>query len=271
VRETSPCAPPEVRLHPIVRLLDAFAYSSVLAAAVAAALSLAASRALGAPRELHWALIASGGTFIVYSLDRLRDVERDALTSPIRTRFVLRHQRGLAIMVGIVALALGPALLTAPPSVIALCAAIGALGFFHRRLKQYAALKAAYVSTSWVAICVGMPWIASGREEAGLWATAILLPTLAANLIASNLRDGEAHAVSLRERSLGANLWIGRAAIAVALTIAFLAPVGLESLAWIPFFEGLALVGFRPNERYGHLVIDGALLVGALATWFALA
>jgi 4-hydroxybenzoate polyprenyltransferase len=252
-------------------LLDALAYSSVLAAAVAAALSIAASRALGAPHELHWALIAAGGTFIVYSLDRLRDLERDALTSPIRTRFVLKHRRGLAILVGVVALVLAPALLTAPPSVIALCAAVGGLGFFHRRLKEFAALKAAYVSTSWVAICVGIPWIASGREAAGLWATAILLPTLAANLIASNLRDGEAHALSLRSRSLGANLWIARAGTAIALAIAFLAPDGLESLAWIPFFEGLALMGFRPTERYGHLVVDGAFLVGALATCIALA
>jgi hypothetical protein len=28
---------------------------------------------------------------------------------------------------------------------------------------------------------------------------------------------------------------------------------------------GVAVLGFRPSERYGALVVDGALLVGSLA------
>lgn len=262
---------PDAALNPFVRWGDALAYSSFLPAAIAAALSLAASRALRAPAELHWALLASAGTFIIYSLDRLRDVERDRATSPIRTTFVVRHRRGLVLAVGLVAIVFGVALLWTGTSVSALCAAIGGVGVFHRRLKRFPALKAAYVSIAWVAACVGMPWIAVGGGAAGVWAVAILLPTLAANVLASNVLDGETPVHSLALQGFGSNLFMARVAIGIAIAIAIIAPVASRNLAWIPFFEGLAIAAFRPTERYGHIVVDGALLVGAVATSLALA
>ncbi len=251
----------------IVRAADTFAFSSGLAAAIAGSLSLVASGVLKAPHAGSWAFLAASGTFIIYSLDRLRDIDRDRATSPLRTAFVLRNRRRLHAAVGIVAIGFVATLLTAPPPIIGLCMAIGLVGLLHRRLKEIAALKVAYVSLAWVAACVGMPWVASGRGNAGPWVAGILLASLAANLIASNLRHlGAGVPGEIARGDTPAVLWIARAMTVLAIAITLAAPAPLYPLVWIPVCEGLALAYFQPTERYIHIVVDGGLLVGALAT-----
>ena len=39
----------------------------------------------------------------------------------------------------------------------------------------------------------------------------------------------------------------------------------MRPLAWVPACVALALVGFRPTERYGLVAVDGALLLGGAA------
>jgi hypothetical protein len=243
-------------------MADAVAFSSVLAAAVGGALSLAASLALAAPGIQVWIFLTAAGTFIIYNLDRLRDLEHDRATSPMRTGFVTRHRQLLYGMVFATAIGFAAILLSAPSPIIVLCLTIGLVGLLHRRMKRYPTIKAFYVSASWVAAAAGLPWIAS-NNALGIWVAGIFFASLAANLIASNLRDGEVINVSGGHSTI---LWAARGFILLALAIAFASPDRLLALAWIPFCEGLALLFFRPTERYGHLVIDGALLVGALTT-----
>lgn len=247
----------------VVRALDGIVFSSGLAAAIGAAFSMVASQSLGAPRPFVWAFLTASGAFIIYGLDRLRDVDRDRVTSPLRTAFVLRHRRRLSIALCIASIGFAATLLRTSPAIFLLCGAIGLIGFFHRRMKQAVILKAAYVSVAWVAACVGMPWIASGPGRAGAWISAILLASLGANLLASNLRDDQTGSVSGTHTPI---LWIARAMLVIAIVIAFLAPAALAPLAWIPACEGVALATFRSSERYGHIAVDGALLVGALAS-----
>jgi hypothetical protein len=76
---------------------------------------------------------------------------------------------------------------------------------------------------------------------------------------------------SLPSQGFGSKLFMARAAIGIAIAVAIIAPAAVRDLAWIPFFEGLAVAAFRPTERYGYIVVDGALLVGAVATSLALA
>jgi hypothetical protein len=246
---------------------DAFAFSSLLPAGIAFFLSLSASHALVAPDGSRWAALAAIGTFIVYNLDRLRDTVRDRETSPDRTTFVERHRRGLMGAVVIAGLAFASLLFTAPPEILAITLVIGGVGLLHRRIKKAAALKALYVTLAWIGVCIGIPWIASGRPQSGLWIAVILMPILIANLIVSNLRDDETQ------------LFRGRPDIvlrvAVGLTIlgallALLAPARLLPFGWLALAEFLAVLGFRRGERYGLLVIDGALLVGAGIAWLHL-
>jgi len=50
----------------------------------------------------------------------------------------------------------------------------------------------------------------------------------------------------------------------VAFVAALLGPAAVRPLAALPLAMGAAVLGFRPTERYGALVVDGALLAGAL-------
>jgi len=244
-------------------MTDAFAYSSGLAAAIGAALSLAAGLVLGAPQIHRWIFLTAAGTFIIYNLDRLRDLERDRSTSPTRTAFVSKHRRVLYGAVLITAIGFASVLLTSPRPIIILCLAIGVVGLFHRRMKQSPALKAIYVSVCWVAACVGLPWLASPDTRLGAWVAGLFLATLTANLIASNLRDDEVIQVSGGHRTI---LWAARGFSMLSIAVAFAGPAEILPLVWIPCCEGLVLFRFRPTERYGHLAVDGALLLGALAT-----
>jgi hypothetical protein len=218
---------------------------------------------LDAPDSRSWAFLAASGTFIIYNLDRLRDVARDRSTSPLRTRFVLRNQRRLSVAVGIASIGFAIKLLTVPLPVTLLCLAVGLIGLLHRRLKVLPALKTAYVSLAWVAACVGMPWLASGQADGGAWLAGILLASLTANLIASNLPNDEAGAVG---GSAMSTLWLARAMTVLAIGIALAAPAPLLALVWIPLSESLALARFDNTERYRLVAVDGALLVGAFAT-----
>jgi len=264
--ETS-TSPARVTTLRITRAADIFAFSSGLPAAIGGMLSLVASRLLGAPNAGSWAFLAASGTFIIYNLDRLRDIDRDRATSPLRTAFVERNRKRLYASTGIVAIGFVATLQAAPPSIILLCLAIGLVGLFHRRLKEIPALKATYVAFAWVAACVGLPWIASGRETAGLWIAGILFASLAANLIASNLRDQMATvATTVAPGNPAATLWVARAIAILGIGLTLAAPASLRPIVWIPVCEGLALAFFRPTERYSQIAVDGALLIGGFTT-----
>ena len=249
------------------RLLDGLAFSSLLASAIGAGLSLVASRALLAPDAGRSALLAGSGAFLIYTLDRLRDADRDRDTAPARTAFVQRHRRSLTAALVVAGLFFAAAWLTAPPAIQGLCVGIGVVGLLHRRLKTHPVLKTGYVSLAWVAGCVGIPWIAADRPGEGLWLAGSLLAVLVANLIASNLRDAEAHPLPARPETI---LSIAFTATAISMTVALLAPGTAVVAGWIALLECLALAGFRADERYGLIVIDGALLVGCLLAWLQL-
>lgn len=250
-------------------LADALAFSSLLASAIGFALSAVASLALGAPDPLHWAGLAGTGTFIIYSLDRLRDTAQDRSTSPQRTAFIEGHRRALVGAVGIAALAFGAMLLHAPRSIALLCAGIGLVGLWHRRLKGAAVWNVLYVALAWVAACVGMPWIAAGRPSTGPWVAGLLFAILIANLIASGLRDDEGALISHARARTGLRIATGAALLALGL--AWIAPARIAPIGWIALAEVLAVQGFRDSERYGLLVVDGALLLGSVAAVFHLA
>ena len=46
--------------------------------------------------------------------------------------------------------------------------------------------------------------------------------------------------------------------------VALMGPAPIRSLAVIPAAQALVLGLFQPGERYGLIVVDGALLVGAI-------
>jgi len=245
----------------VVALLELLAYTSLWVAAAASALCAAAGRALGAdPAALTLVLVAAG-TLFVYNIDRLRDVERDRATSPRRTAFVERWRLALAALAAAAAAAAVALALNAGPRVAAALAPIAALGLAHRRLKRFAWWKPLYVSGAWTAVVVGLPAVTADRVRDLPWVAAIVSATIAANVIASNLRDREAPAARFGAR-VPMRIALG---LAVAATVlALLAPAGVRVLVPIPLATLAALAAFRPTELYGFIAVDGALLAGAL-------
>ncbi|MBY0400160.1 hypothetical protein K2X89_07685 [Myxococcota bacterium] len=253
----------------LVALGEAVAYSSGLAALVGGAMTWAAGRALLSPSAPRDAALVACGAFVVYNVDRLRDLAQDRSSSPSRSAFVLRRRRALLWATAAASLALIALLATSSLPDIALCLAVGAIGLLHRRLKHDVRFKIAYVAAAWTAACVGVAGL--GAIEAGgdfegvagafAWSLFFVGSGVTANLIASNLRDGKRLAAGwTRDEALP----LARAVAIAGLAAAAIAPERVALLAWIPAAEALALVAFRGSERFGHLAVDGALLAGAL-------
>jgi hypothetical protein len=249
------------------RLVDWLWFGNVWVSLAAAALCLASGRALGVAVPAPVAALSFCGTFSVYTIDRLRDLARDRETSPLRTAFVQARRGPLGVAAALsLAAAAGLGVALGPP-VVLVCAAVLALGLLHRRLKRFALAKPVYLTLSWTAVAVGLPLAAaqgarSAVGGAGPGAVALVVAgTVLANVILSNLRDGEGLAVRLgRRRALA----LACVPLAAAAAVAALGPPALRALAWLPATTALAVALFRPGERYGMGVVDGALLLGAL-------
>lgn len=251
------------------RVVDALAYSGLWTAAAAGALTWATTQTFASEARMpRWGLVcilAAAGTVVVYSVDRLRDVERDVSTSPARSAFVARHRRGLAALATVGFLTCLAVATRLPPSAWALCGGVLALGLLHRRLKAHSAAALAYVSLSWVAIVVGLPALVAGP---GLRVTTLLASAIGigsavtANAIASDLRG------TLFDAGAAARLRIARRT-ALASSVICLALAPIRPLAVVGAATWLSVVCFRPDERYGLVVLDGALMLGGVgaALW----
>lgn len=243
----------------ISRLLDALAFSSVWVAVAAALLTAAAARAMGVMPPPEAVGLAFAGTLVVYNVDRLRDVERDLATSPDRTAFVLAHRPALSALSGLAAIAAAVAAFRAGPRVAALAGLVLAVGLAHRRMKRVPFGKAFYVAAAWTAVAAGVPALVDPDVRRLPLVAAVLYATLLANAVASSVRDAEGGPARV---GLDRALRFARvvAAAAVGLSLAGSATL---SLAWIPGATLASLVFFRPGERYGLLVLDGALAAGS--------
>lgn len=241
--------------------LDPWVFSSVWVAAAAAALATASGPALGAWPAPAVPALAFCGTLVVYNLDRLRDLERDRATAPARSAFVERHRGALVALVIVAAGAAGLLALWLGPRALALLAPVLLAGLFHRRLKRFAGWKPFYLSVAWLLVVVGLPAVSMQAPRHLGWVLVVVGTTVVANVIASNLRDGEA----VTERfGAAVPLRLARGCALAGCGAAALAPVPVRPLVCVPLATLAALVGYRREERYGLVVVDGALIAGAL-------
>jgi 4-hydroxybenzoate polyprenyltransferase len=241
--------------------LDALLWSSAWLALTALCLTAAASRTLGLDPEPGILGLAFGGTLAVYVIDRVRDLAHDRRTAPERAAFVDRNRRALLVLAGLGGGAAAAAGLTLAPRTLTLAAVVGALGLAHRRLKRFAAAKPVYLTFAWTAVPVGLPAAQNPGFEGLGWVAAITASAVLANVALSNLRDREALAGRFGAKR---TLRFAGASVLLGLAAALLGPAAVRPLAALPLAMGAAVLGFRPSERYGAGVVDGALLVGSL-------
>lgn len=249
--------------------LDRLAFTSGIPAVVACLLYAAAALALGVPVAPAGLALVGGGTLTVYNVDRLRDLERDRLTTPSRSAFVSRNAAVLAGLAGGGAVAAAVAATELPPAAWAICAVALGLGLLHRRLKDRALTKAGYVAGAWLAVTAGLPAVESAS---GAWAIGAALLTyggaLAANLLASNADRLSAEGTGWTH---GRALRAAAASATAGLAIALVAPSPVGALGWVPLAQLAGLLAWERSERFRLVVLDGALLVGATASLIALA
>jgi hypothetical protein len=244
----------------LVVLGDWLAFASLLPAAVAAALLTAARAAMGLPPDGVTAALAAAGTIVVYGVDRLRDVRADRATAPLRTAFVERHRgkmAALAIAAGVAGVALAS---RTTRDVQLLCAGVLTIGLLHRRLKDASLWKAVYVTAAWVCVTAGIPALVAIDRAPVPWVLAVYGAAIGSNLLATRQRAA----------TEPASLWSARGLALIGVATAVAAPAPVTPLAAIPASELLALAAFRTGERYGLVVVDGALLAGALLALAAL-
>jgi len=245
----------------VARWLDALAFSSLWVAAAAGALCAASARAMGLTASAATLGLAVCGTLVVYNVDRLRDLDRDRATTPLRSAWVEAHRPWMVATTGIAMLLAFLLALRAGGRAIALLAPVLLLGTLHRRLKRFALWKSFYITLAWVAVTVGLPAVTGPAPRHVGWTTAALFATILANVIVSNVRDGEAVSALLGE---GVPLRIARGCAVLGIACALAAPTSVRPVGLVPLATLVALVPFHPGERYGLVTVDGALLFGAL-------
>jgi hypothetical protein len=248
----------KARAHP---LLDALVFSSLWTAAAAGALVAASFRAMGVEIAPEAVGLAFSGTLVIYNLDRLRDLDRDRCGSPDRSAFVSAHEGRL---IGLAAVAAAASLFFVARvgawAVAVLLPALG-LGLFHRHLKHFENAKIFYIAASWICVGFGLPAVlARGAHNLG-WVAAIVTASLFANVCAFNVRDERTRIARIRRPRA---LWAARLCAGLALALGVFAPSPANTLVAIPLATLLALLAYRPSERFSPLFVDGALLVGSL-------
>jgi hypothetical protein len=242
-------------------LLDALVFSNLWMAAAAGALVAAASRAMGTAIRPEAVGLAFAGTLVVYNVDRLRDLQRDQHASQDRSKFVAEHKTGLIALTGAAAAAsLYFAAHAGWPAVLMLLPVLG-VGLFHRRLKHFENAKIVYIAASWTCVGFGLPAVLAPDAQGGQWVASILAATMIANVIAFNVRDESAQIEKIRRRRA---LQVARVCATIGVALGTLAPSPSNALVAIPLMTLLALIGYRPTERFSPLFVDGALLIGSL-------
>ena len=233
---------------PFSGAIDALLFSGVWVALAAAALTAASFRALAAAPAASVVALAFLGTLAVYAVDRLRDLDRDGISAPLRSAFVARHRRLLEAISIASAAAATLSALSAGPRAIAIAASVLVVGLLHRRLKRWSLLQPIYVVFAWLAVAVGLPVATTnGAAHAG-WIAVVLAPPLFANVAAPHARG------------------VARALAVLGVALAAVAPGPVRPLGAVAVATGVALLGFRATERYALGVLDGALVAGALAS-----
>jgi hypothetical protein len=242
-------------------LLDALVFSNLWMAAAAGALVAASSRGMGTAIRPEVVGLAFAGTLVVYNVDRLRDLHRDQFASPDRSAFVTKHDGPLIALTAAAAIATLYFLAAAGWPAAVLLLPVFAAGLLHRRIKRFENLKILYIAAAWTCVGFGLPAVLAPDAQGLPWVLPILAMTMAANVIAFNVRDDAAGVERVRRRYA---LQVAHACAISGVALGAWAPSPADTLVAIPLATLLALVAYLPNERFSPLFVDGALLVGSL-------
>ncbi|RKZ13251.1 hypothetical protein DRQ32_01990 [bacterium] len=215
--------------------------SGIWVGACAVALLAASARSMGVGPDFGLLALAGLGTAGVYGFDRW------ATRGGSPAGWILP-----CLVAGVLGL-------RQPPQAILILVAVCALALVHVRLRDLPWAKPVYIALAWIGVVVGLPWVLRGSAPAPVALGPVAL-AIAANVLACDAVDREAEAAQIAPKKVW---WIARAVAAAGVAVAF--AMGAAPLATIPGCLLLALVRWPADRRFAERVLDGALLVGALA------
>ena len=237
--------------------LEVLSYSSTLSAITGLALLLATNGSFDRDSSLTTLSIVFFGTLGIYNLDRIRDLARDTLHTPGRSKFIFRHKGKLGVLCfGSGALAFSLLLFSGLPMSLRLLPIV-LLGIFHRRLKTRPFWKSIYVAAGWAATLLILADIGSTSPRDWGKTALVLFFSLFANTSISG-----AFAIQRSSRTA-----IG-SAVAAGLIACTLDPIG-RCLILLAIFSGIGALWAHQSKYHRSIAPDCTLSIGAALSWFA--
>ena len=237
--------------------LEVLSYSSTLSAITGLALLLATNGSFDRDSSLTTLSIVFFGTLGIYNLDRIRDLARDTLHTPGRSKFIFRHKGKLGVLCfGSGALAFSLLLFSGLPMSLRLLPIV-LLGIFHRRLKTRPFSKSIYVAAGWAATLLILADIGSTSPRDWGKTALVLFFSLFANTSISG-----AFAIQRSSRTA-----IG-SAVAAGLIACTLDPIG-RCLILLAIFSGIGALWAHQSKYHRSIAPDCTLSIGAALSWFA--
>ena len=150
-----------------------------------------------------------------------------------------------------------------PPGAIAILVGVCGLALVHARLRHLPWAKPLYITTAWIGVVIGLPWVLRGPGPV----PAVLVPlslAVVANVLACDAVDREAEAAQIDPRKVW---WLARVLALIGMIAGLMSP-GVRVIAVVPGFLLLALIPWPASRRWAERGLDGALLLGALLAGF---
>ncbi len=240
------------------KIINHLIYSSIFVSIVSSFLFAVTLFTFDKIIPINKVLLVFFGTLLIYNIDHLKDIKSDKVTNPERTDFIEKNKSLLKAIVVVSLLASTYLLFQIGIYKTLILIPAFFIGIFHWKLKKNKVFSILYITLSWTVVVTIFPLMGEFYSRKDL----VLLTTIFGLVFMAN--------ASVFVASEHGSKTVGRAVISskiivvIALVIALLLSTEMRPLAFIPALTLIALIYYKPDERYNLFIMDGALLVGGL-------
>lgn len=231
-------------------------YSSVFVSLISSILSIVCLFTLGNKISVDVTLLIFFGTLLIYNLDHLKDIGSDRFTNPERTKFIYKNELLLKTIV-VISFAISTYLFFyIGIDMTSILIPVFVIGVFHWKLKNNQLFSIIYITLSWTVVVVIFPTLGVVDKNNNLLLTAIIMGL-------SFLANATVFMAS-ENKFRHTTVLIAKVLVFIAVIVAILSPSQLKPFAFIPGLTFIALLFYKPVERYNLIYMDGSLLVGGI-------
>jgi len=238
-----------------IKFIESLAYSGSIAALLASSITIFTMIFLDTGINYILLVLIFSGTFTVYNIDHLRDLDKDNQTNPKRVKFIKDNKTLILILTTISFMISCSVIFLTGFEILYFLILPFLLGILHRRLKWVPLTAAFYITLSWLTVTVLLPAYSVNKVPHVILLSSILGIILFFNAYSSSLRY-KFYAMKYVRYML--YLSLGVILVVLGLRGKYL---GIIPLA---FFTTMALTNFMEDEDYEDIFFDGLQLSGAI-------